>query len=132
MFIPRFKLYNSAGDSLLYTFPVVQATNAPQSPKSTVVITTLRGKGCVVIDGGTTAWDLTIRGILQGDNYEALISEIDALESIQLNIPYLLRIDKSSSTYYSYKVKRIEPINYPDSFRTDIQEYNITFKVNSW
>lgn len=132
-FVPTFKLYDSTGLNLLYTFPVVQETNSPKSVKKTVVIEGTRGKGCIIIDGGEDIWDLNIRGILSGDDYEALVVAIDAMESaIQLNTKYILKIDKTSSTYYEYKVKRILSINYPQSLRNNIQEYTCVLKVNSW
>lgn len=136
-FIPRFKLYASDGITLLYTFTVVQETNAPQSPFRNIVIEGVRGKGCLVIPAGTASWDLEIKGYLTIDGavegYKELTVKIDALESaVQLNTNYYLKIDKTESTTYSYKVRRIEPIEYPQSLRTDSQEYVIKFKVNSW
>lgn len=133
-FIPRFKLYDSTGLNLIYQFIAVQATNAPQSVKKTVEIKGQRGKGGLIIDGGDDWWDLYIEGIIMAvDGYEDLIVSIDALESaVVLNTPYILKIDKTVSTYYEYKVKRIEPITYSDNLRTDSQEYRIILKVNSW
>ena len=136
-FVPKFKLYDYSGLVLEYTFPLVQVTNAPQSHKRSVVIEGVRGKGCLIIDAGEDSWDLTIEGKLMIDGategYEELTAKIDDLESkVQLHTPYILRIDKTESTYYEYHVTRIEPIEYPESFRTDIQDYSVTFRVNSW
>ncbi len=133
-FVPTFKLWNSAGDTLLYTFPVVQFTNAPHGADSrSVVIEGVRGKGAIIIDGGASAWDLILRGVLTGDDYEALVVAMDALNTaVVIGTAYELRIDKTSSTYYSYNVKRITRINYPENLRTGHQEYEIVFKVNSW
>jgi len=133
-FVPRFKLYDSTGLNLLYTFPVVQATNAPQSVKKIIEVRGQRGTGCLIIDGGDDCWDLFIEGILVADDdYEDLTASIDALESaVELNTAYVLKIDKTVSTYYEYRVKRIEPIDYPDSLRNESQDYTVTFRVNSW
>jgi len=133
MFIPRFKIYNSAGDTLLYTFPVVQRTNLPQSPINIVEIPGTRGTGSIVIAGGTPAWDLIIEGILSGDNYEALVVAMDALESVvALNTAFLVRVDKTISSYYEYRAKRIVPISYPADLRNNNQQYIVTLRINSW
>lgn len=134
---PKFKLYNEANDTLLYTFELVQSSNHPQSPMRNVVIEGVRGEGCLVIPGGTPSWDLEIRGILMIDGstegYEELVVKMDAMESaIALNTNYYIRIDKTVSTYYLYKVRRIESIEYPESLRTDSQEYVCRLKVNAW
>jgi hypothetical protein len=130
---PKFRLYASNGSSLIYTFPVVQFTNAPHSNKKTVFIEGLRGIGGIVIEGAEEAWDLEIRFILLDDNYEDLTTKIEAVENtILTNTRYYLKIDKTSTTYFEYKVKRITPIEYTESLRTDYQEVRITFRVNSW
>ena len=134
---PFFKLYASDGTTLLYTFLLVQQTNAPQSVKKTVEIEGQRGKGSIIIDGGEASWDLIINGVFAifnaDEGYEEITDAIDAIETaIQLNTPYILRIDKDASTYYEYHVKRVEPIEYPESLRTDSQRYTVHLKVNSW
>jgi hypothetical protein len=132
-FIPSFDLWNSAGDSLLYTFPVVFATNAPQSPTKVVEIEGTRGIGSVIIGGGTAPWDLVIEGVLTGDDYEAVVVAMDALEAaIALNTPFMLRLDKTSSTYYEWHVKRILPIEYPENLRTSHQRYRVVLRAGSW
>ena len=133
-FVPKFKLYDSAGAVLLYVFPVVQFSNAPHGADSrSVVIEGVRGKGAIIIDGGATAWDIIIRGILSADDYEALVVVMDAMNSaVVLQTAYKLRIDKTISTYYEYNVKRITRINYPENLRTSTQNYEIVLKANSW
>ena len=59
---PYFKLYDS-GNNLIYTFPLVQATNAPQTPRKSVVIESQRGKGAIILDGGEEIWELYIKGL---------------------------------------------------------------------
>lgn len=134
--IPHFKLYDSTGLSLLYTFSAVQNSNIPQSPRRTVLHEGARGKGGVIIDGGESVWDLYIIGYIFGDDYEEITDLIDAMESaVAINTPYLLRLDKDDASYYEYKVKRVEAIDYPidpSDLRTSIQEYRLTLKVNVW
>jgi hypothetical protein len=130
---PKFRLYASNGSTLVYTFPVVQYTNAPHSNKKTVFIEGMRGVGGIVIEGAEEAWDVIIRFVLIGTDYQDLTTKIEALEgAIVSNTRYYLRIDKTSTTYFEYKVKRIEAIEYQDSLRTDVQEVTITLKANSW
>jgi len=132
-----FRLYQSDGVSLIYTFPLVQEANYPQTPRKSVVVEGQRGKGAVVIDGGEASWEMTIRGLIMIDTadegYEEIIVDIDALESaVAVNTPYILKISKTDSTNYEYRVKRIEAIEYPQSLRTDSQEYIVKLLVNSW
>jgi len=133
--IPRFKLWNSAGDSLLYTFEAVQYTNAPQSAQKTVEIEGIRGQGSIIIDGATSSWDLVVETFFAEDSYEELMAKVISLEStIALNTAYRLRIDKQQSpaTYWEYNVKRLLPIQYDRSLRTSHQLCIVTFKANSW
>jgi hypothetical protein len=134
----KFKLYDSTGITLIYTFPCVQRTNAPQSKGRYIGIEGVRGTGKLVIPAGTESWDLEIEGVLyidpaSGEDYEDLVKLIDKLETdIALNTPYYLRIEKTSSTYYEYKVKRLESIDYPESLRKVNQRYICRFSVNAW
>ena len=135
--VPRFKLYDSDSITLLYTFEAVQRTNSPQTPLRHIPIEGVRGKGKLIIPAGTENWDLEIEGVMYIDtaveDYQDLITKIDAMESaIELNTAYYLRIDKTESTYYEYKIKRVEAIEYPESLRTDMQRYTAKFIVNAW
>jgi len=135
--VPRFKLYASDGITLKHTFEAVQRTNLPQSPLRHIPIEGVRGKGKLIIPAGTETWDLEIEGVMYIDtaveSYEDLVVKIDAMESaIALNTAYYIRLDKTDSTYYSYKVKRVEAIDYPQSLRTDMQRYLVKFVVNAW
>lgn len=133
---PKMRLYTES-NVLVYEFEIVQYTNAPQSPGKAVVIEGTRGEGAIVVPGGKKSWDLVITGILMIDGategYEELTAKIDEMENLILaNTRYKVRLDKTSSTYYEYKVKRIHTIDYPESLRTDSQEYMVTFLANSW
>lgn len=137
-YTPRFKLYESDGVTLVHTFLLVQSTNAPQSVKDMIEITNPRGQGSIIIEGGDAPWNLIISGVLVSDYadatdaYEDLIDKIDDLESIELGTPYVLKINKTSNTYYEYNVKRITNIEYGESFRTSVIPYTITLRANSW
>jgi len=134
--VPLFRLYSTT-PSLIYTFPIVQYTNAPHSNKKTVFIEGMRGVGGIVVEGAEEAWDLEIRFILFAADYAALTALIATLEStIVSNTRYYLRIQKTSATtpesYFEYKVKRISPIEYSESLRNDFLEVRITFRANAW
>jgi len=132
-FVPKFRLYDSTGTTLLYTFTLVDFTNAPQSARETVEITSLRSQGGIIIDGGDAMWDMQMRFAMIADDYEALTLLIEDLETtVALNTPYLMRLDKSAGSFFEWKVKRLVPFNYPENLRTNFQRINATFKVNSW
>jgi len=134
-YIPKFRIYASNGSTLKYTLTMVQDANYPHSEKDLIEHTNQRAKGSILIDGGDKAWDLSIRFVISGIDYEGLISKIDEIETnIPQNIPLVLKIDKTSNTAYTYKVKRISPIEYPigDDFRVNYQEITMTLRVNAW
>lgn len=129
----KFKLYNSSGTVLLYTFFAVNYTNAPQSVESFVEHNNPRGKGAYVIKGGETPWDLLMRFHVQGDSYEEVASAIKTLEdTIEFNEPYILRIFRSDVDYDEYRVKRLESFDYIESLRLYVQQINCIFRANSW
>lgn len=135
-FVPTFRILDSTGVSTVYTFPAVNFTNEPQSVRDTVVITNLRAKGGIAIDGGEKPWTLEIHFTLLADDYEEMIALIDTLEStIAINTPYLLRVSRTASTYAQYKIKRLEAFEYPGvetNLRNNIQEVTAKFEVNIW
>ena len=133
----RFKLYNSDNITLEYVFQLVQSTNAPQSPLRHISIEGVRGMGSLIIPAGTPPWTLEMEGVLYIDtateDYDDLMTKIEELETtVALNTAYYLRIYKTDLTYYNYKVKRVEVIDYEQSLRTDSQKYRISLLVNSW
>lgn len=131
--VPKFKLYNSAGTGLIYTFPAVNFTNAPQTVKDTVEITNLRSKGAIIIPGGEKPWDLVLNFTIIGEDYEDVTSQIVSLENtVQIDTPYVLRIDKTPSSYFEYAVKRLQPFNYDSNLRNYYQEIRATLRANCW
>lgn len=133
----RFKLYESNGITPRHTFSLVQETNVPNNPEKFTEIKGFRGQGSLVITGSEAAWDLTIRGFFNVDNYDDITAAIDALETaLAFGEPYVLKIDKdiAQSTQYSYNIKRISSISYPNGLRNGngFQEYSLTLRANSW
>lgn len=132
-FVPHVKLYASDGVTLVYTFPAVQYINVPHTSNKNTIVEGIRGQGCIVIPGSSASWDLEIQGVLLANGYAAVDSLIATLEStIVMFTNYILVFDKTIATSYTYNVQRIEPIEYPQSFRINFQEYTIRFKADSW
>jgi DNA-binding Lrp family transcriptional regulator len=132
-FAPSFRLYAADETSLEYTFPLVQATNAPQSVKKSSEIKGIRGIGSIIISGSEESWELYLKFILLDADYTAVEALIDELEAaVVLHEKYYLEFDKSPSESYTYKVKRISPIEYNDSLRIGDQEVTIKLLVNAW
>lgn len=131
-----FKVYASDGVTLRHTFSCVFSANYPRSEKDLIEHRNIRGKGSLVVDGGDSPWDLRIRGAIFADDYDAVIALVEAMESnIVLNTEYYLKINKSVSggTYYSYKCKRITPIEFQeDSLRNNFIEYECVLRINAW
>lgn len=133
-FTVYYRLYDSTGVSVIYTFPYVQSDNSPQDPADYVEISGLRGTGSIIIPGSTQPWDLKLRFILVGDDYEDLIDQMDSLEStIVKNTKYVLKIGRTSGgSTKDYNVKRLVPFEFSEGFRVDMQEVTCILRVNSW
>lgn len=134
--VPQFTLWSSDGLTKLYTFSAVQDTNLPQTPTDNIVITNLRSAGGIVISGGLKPFEANLIFWLFADTYEDIISAIDTLVStIPTNTAFLLRYDKTPSTYYQYPVKRIldfEWTNVSRDLRNYRQEVTLKLLANSW
>jgi len=134
-FVPTFSLWSSDGLTLIYTFPAVEFTNAPQQFPDEVEITNLRSSSAITIDGGQDKpWDLQLNFTLYAQGYTLLTDEIEALESaIQVKTNYLLRFQKSDTLgdFFEIKVRR-KSFTYSDSLRRNIQKVVGLFRANSW
>jgi hypothetical protein len=135
-FVPQFTLWDSTGENKLFTFPACQDTNLPQEPTENIVITNLRSSGGIVIGGGKKPFEAFISFWIFGESYEDIIDTIDDLyTTIPMNIPLLLRYDKTSSTYYEYAVKRIMDFEWQGIAR-DLpltrQEVTLRLLANAW
>ncbi len=131
----KYRLYDSTGNSLIYTFPLVQSDPGPQDPKDFVEITGLRGVGSIIIPGSTQPWDLVIKFVLQGTDYQDLVAKMDALETtIVQQTKYVIKIDRTVSTTKNYNVMRLSSFEFieSDDFRNTFQEVVCTLRVNSW
>lgn len=135
--LPKAKLYASDSSTLVHTFELVQDTNLFDDPGAkSIVHESPRGKGCIIVNGGTSSWDLYIRGILIADDFESLVAKVEAMKSnIVFNTSYYLKFDKSATATYSHKVKRIAPISFTqegNDMMYKFANYEVIFKANSW
>ncbi len=129
----QFKLYASNGTTPVYTFPCVFEANFPHTEKRIIEHTSVRSSGSIIIDGGEVPWTLTLKGVIMASDYDALVTIIDAIESaVVTNTPYYIKIISTGKTY-SYKCKRIEPIEWDSSsLKNRHTEYVINLRCNSW
>jgi hypothetical protein len=128
-----FTIYASNGTTPVYILPVVFEANYPHTEKKLIEHESVRSTGSIIIDGGDASWDLVIKGVVMAADYTALMTIVDAIEAaIVLNTSYYIKIVNGSSSY-SYKVKRILPIEWEQaSLRTSAVEYQLTLRVNCW
>ena len=128
-----FTVYAANGTTPVYVLPGVFQANYPHSEIKTIIHENVRAKGGIVVSGGESLWTLTLKGVIMAADYIALMTIVDAIEAaIVMNTAYYVKIVSGSSTY-SYKVKRINPILWDEtSLRTNFQEYQIEFLVNTW
>lgn len=131
--VPKFKLFASNGSTLIYTFPYVNFTNAPQSTEEYVEHQNIRAKGSLIIKGGKKAWDLILRFTLLTEDYQSLMALITNLEdTVLFNTPYVLKIEKAPNDYLIYNVKRLVAFEYEDNIRTNFTEVTANFRAYSW
>ena len=137
-FVPKFTIRSADNVTQLYTFPAVQSTNLPQTVRDTITITNQRARGAVIIDGGIKSFEAKLDFVIWSDtlDYEDISSQIDTLETtIPINTPFILRMDKTSTTYYEMRIKRLVPFDYQDvatDQKIGRQKVSATFLTDSW
>jgi hypothetical protein len=130
---PKYNLYAADGITLVYPFQYTLSDNSPQDAVRFTEITGFRGQGSIIIGGSIQPWDLTLTFFLTGTDYADLIDKMDEVQdTIELNTPYVLTIDRTISTTQNYNVKRISPIVWEDTKRIRYQRGTISFRVGSW
>ena len=135
-FTPKFQLFTSDGLTLLFTFPAVNFTNAPQSVSDSIEISNLRSSNAIIIDGGNDKpWDLQMNFNLRGNNYIDVTNKIEELEATVLSkVAYILRIERSDVALdsFEFRVKRLVPFTYDEGLRRKIQGVTAIFRASSW
>jgi hypothetical protein len=100
--------------------------------KATVIEGT-RGSGSVVIPGGIKSQEIVIRGrLIDNDGYADLTSLMTTMRSMVTTNQATLTMEHWTTTWvsdWSYTVRRIDEITFPESLRTWEQEYEVRFLV---
>jgi hypothetical protein len=116
-----------------YNLPIVQSeTGSNLTGKKDTIIEGNRGDGAIVIPGGKKSQTITIRGILIGDDYKAITALMNTMRAnITTNVATLKMTHQDSGeiTDWTYTVKRITEIRFPENLRISSQEYEIDFLV---
>lgn len=133
----RFRILESNGIDLKYTFPLVQNCNYPQTQKKVTEISGFRGEGSIVISGSESSWDMVIEGKINQNNYDDIIMAQDAMEiGLPFASPLYIKIDKNlaQTSQYSFKIKRILPIVWGGSLKNGkgFLDYTVTLRATSW
>jgi len=130
---PQYNLFASDGLTLVYPFQYVTNDSSPSDSLKFTEISGIRGNGSIIIAGSQNVWDLELQFWLIGKNYQDLISKVDSIQStIVMNIPYILKIDRTPSTTQNYNVKRLTAIRWEPSGRFYSQKGSIILRVNTW
>lgn len=117
-----------------YVLPHVNHLSDPKEGIKAVVIRGNRGDGSIVIPGGKKSQEIVVRGTLfDSDGYKDLTSAMSSLKSnVTTDVGILTLKHKEGINWitdWSYTVRRIEEIDFPESLRIGIQRYEITFLV---
>jgi hypothetical protein len=120
-----------------YILPHVFEISDPKEGMKATVINGTRADGAVIIPGGKRSQNITIKGnLFATDGYNALSALISTLKSsVTTNVATLTVKYYASGIWQtdeSWTVRRIEEITFPQSYRLDAQEYNVSFLVISY
>jgi hypothetical protein len=130
----RITFTEQATGAISYVFPYVFHSNDPKEGMKAVVIPGNRGDGSIVIPGGRKSQEIVVRGkIFDEDGYKDLTTKINEMKSeVTTNVATLTMEHKEGITWvtdWTYTVRRISEIEFSESLRTGIQEYETTFLV---
>lgn len=116
-----------------FDLPHVFSITDPQEGMKATVIEGNRGDGSIVIPGGKRSQEITIRGkLFDNDGFKDLqvrMQEMRDKVTTDVASITLKHFDVVFVDDWVYTVRRISEINFPQSMRTSIQEYEITFIV---
>jgi len=132
--IPSFRLYDSLGTGLIYTFEDVIETNWPLENPFFIQKVNTRGAGAITIPAGTKPYDIILKARLAGTDYTDLTTNIFNLkDTVDANTRYILKINKSAIATDDINVMRLAPINFElGNKRVSWCYYTITLNALSW
>ena len=125
---------NSGISGSEYIFPHVFSISDPEPGGKDTIIEGTRGDGCIVIPSGKKSVDIIIRGrLIDNDGYIDLTSLMATMRTLvtrnQASLTMEHLVGASWTTDWSYTVRRIDEIVFPESLRTWDQEYEVRFLV---
>ena len=124
------------GGSNEYTFPYVFHVNDPKEGMKATIIRGTRGDGSIIIPGGKKSQEIRVRGkIIEEDGYDAITSKMNEMRQKVTTDSATLKMQHYSGSWISdweYQVRRMSEIRFPQSLRTDSQEYEVVFLVTSY
>lgn len=117
-----------------YIFPHVFKISDPSPGIKATVIEGTRGDGCIVIPSGKKSIEITIEGrLIDNDGYVDLSSLMATMRNMVTTDQATLTLEywdgAAWQVTWSYTVRRISEISFPESLRTWEQEYECTFLV---
>ena len=118
-----------------YDLPYVFSISDPIEGMKATVIRGTRGDGSLVIPGGKSSQEIVIKGRLLADDYKALTALISTMRTSITTNPATLTLKHYDGGWvndWSYTVRRITEISFPESMRTEVQEYTARFLVLSY
>lgn len=120
-----------------YDFPLVQACPDPIEGSKAVVIEGNRADGAIVIPGGKKSQEITIKGIIfDSDGYVDIQTKIAEMKTkVTTNLATLTKKYWNGATWintWSYAVRRIEAVDFSESFQTNEQQYTVRFLIVSY
>lgn len=117
-----------------YDLPYVFQISDPKEGMKATVIHGTRGDGAIVIPGGKRSQEITIRGkLFDSDGYKDLTTKMNEMRTkVTTDIATLTLKHKEGVSFvtdWSYTVRRLTEIRFPESMRIGAQEYEIRFLV---
>lgn len=116
-----------------YDFLIVQSENGSNlAGKKDTIIEGNRADGAIIIPAGKKSQTITIRGILFAKGYVNITNLMNTMKiSITTDVATLTmkHYDEGWVTDWSYTVRRIGEIIFPESLRTSSQKYEVNFLV---
>jgi hypothetical protein len=117
-----------------YILPYVFHVSDPKEGIKANVIQGNRGDGSIVIPGGKRSQEIRVRGkLFDNDGYKDLTTLINEMKSeLTTDVATLTMEHKEGVSWvtdWQYTVRRINTIDFPESLRVGVQEYEATFLV---
>lgn len=116
-----------------YNLLIIQSENGSNlAGRKDTIIEGIRADGAIIIPAGKKSQTITIRGILAGEDYISITNLMNTMKiSITTDVATLTmeHYDGGWIPDWSYTVRRIGEINFPESLRTSSQEYEVNFLV---